>query len=116
VAKDDCIFCKIRDGKIPARIVYEDDDLFAFEDIAPAAPTHILVVPKRHLVNALDLTESDDALMGAMCRTAARIARERGVADDGFRLVVNNNLRAGQSVFHLHLHLLAGRDMTWPPG
>lgn len=113
---DDCVFCRIRDGKIPARMVYEDDVLFAFEDIAPAAPLHILLVPKRHLVNTLDLTPAEDGIMGALCRVAARIARERGVADEGYRLVINNNLRAGQSVFHLHLHLLAGRDMSWPPG
>jgi histidine triad (HIT) family protein len=97
-------------------MVYEDDVLFAFEDIAPAAPLHILLVPKRHLVNTLDLTPAEDGIMGALCRVAARIARERGVADEGYRLVINNNLRAGQSVFHLHLHLLAGRDMSWPPG
>lgn len=113
---EDCIFCRIRDGKIPARKIYEDDELFAFEDIAPVAPLHILLVPKRHLVNTLDLTPADDGTMGALCRAAAHIARERGVADDGYRLVINNNPRAGQSVFHLHLHLLAGRDMTWPPG
>jgi histidine triad (HIT) family protein len=113
---DGCIFCRIIAGEIPAIRVYEDHELIAIEDISPIAPLHLLLIPKKHLVNTLDLAPEDDRLMGALCRAAATIARERGVAQDGFRLVINNNLRAGQSVFHLHMHMLAGRDCTWPPG
>jgi histidine triad (HIT) family protein len=103
-------------GAIPVKKVYEDDLLFAIEDIAPVAPLHMLIIPKRHLVNTLELTPQDDQLIGAVHRVAATLARERGVAEDGFRLVNNNNAGAGQSVFHIHFHLLAGRKLTWPPG
>jgi histidine triad (HIT) family protein len=113
---ENCIFCKIRDGQIPAGKIYEDDSMFAIEDIAPVAPVHILLIPKKHIVNTLDLAAGDEPLIGHIFRVAAEIARQRGVAEDGFRIVNNNNFRAGQSVFHIHFHLLAGRDFNWPPG
>lgn len=113
---DGCLFCRIIAGEIPATRVYEDEELIAIEDISPVAPLHLLLIPRKHLVNTLDLKPEDDGLMGRLCRAAATIARQKGVAEDGYRLVVNNNLRAGQSVFHLHMHLLAGRDFIWPPG
>jgi histidine triad (HIT) family protein len=112
----ECVFCKIRDRKVPAAVVHEDDECLAFEDINPVAPTHILVVPKRHVATVLDASEADAALLGRMQLVAAQIARARGVAESGFRLVVNCNAGAGQSVFHLHLHLIGGRPMRWPPG
>ncbi|GAB4304220.1 MAG: histidine triad nucleotide-binding protein [Desulfuromonadia bacterium] len=112
----DCIFCRIVSGEIPARKVYEDDQLIAFDDIAPTAPVHLLVIPKRHLVSLLDLTEADDALVGKIHRIAATLARERGIDQSGFRVVVNTNRDGGQSVFHLHFHLIGGRSMQWPPG
>ncbi|MCM0083415.1 histidine triad nucleotide-binding protein [Geomonas sp. Red32] len=112
----DCLFCKMATGAIPVKKVYEDDQLFAIEDINPVAPVHILIIPKEHIANALDLAPEHDALIGSVHRAAATLARERGVADDGFRLVNNTNLAAGQSVFHIHFHFLAGRKLTWPPG
>jgi diadenosine tetraphosphate (Ap4A) HIT family hydrolase len=113
---DGCIFCKIIQGEIPATKVHEDELIVAIEDIAPAAPTHILLIPRKHFVNALDLDPADNALIGHIFQVAALIARERGVAEQGFRLVNNNNSGAGQSVFHIHFHLLAGRRLNWPPG
>ena len=112
----DCLFCKMAGGAIPVKKVYEDDLLFAIEDINPQAPVHMLIIPKKHLVNALDLEPEDDQLVGAVHRVAASLARERGFDREGFRLVNNNNAGAGQSVFHIHFHLLAGRRLTWPPG
>jgi histidine triad (HIT) family protein len=112
----DCLFCKIIERKIPSRIVHEDDDTFAFEDINPQAPTHVLVIPKRHVPTVSDLSPGDDALVGKLHRVAAKIAADRGVAQGGFRIVVNTNRDAGQTVFHVHLHLLGGRPMQWPPG
>ncbi len=112
----DCLFCKMASGAIPVNKVYEDDLLFAIEDISPQAPLHLLIIPKRHLVNTLELTPQDDQLIGAVHRVAAALARERGVAEEGFRLVNNNNAGAGQSVFHIHFHLLGGRRLAWPPG
>lgn len=112
----DCLFCKMASGAIPVKKVYEDELLFAIEDIAPVAPTHLLIIPKEHLANTLELTEENDRLIGAVHRVAATLARERGVAEEGFRLVNNNNAGAGQSVFHIHFHLLAGRRLAWPPG
>jgi histidine triad (HIT) family protein len=111
-----CLFCRIIAGEIPSRRVYEDADLFAFEDINPQAPVHVLIVPKRHVGTLNNLTAADDALAGAMVRCAAHIARERGVADSGFRTVFNCNAAAGQTVFHVHLHVLGGRALGWPPG
>lgn len=112
----DCLFCKMASGAIPVKKVYEDDAVFAIEDINPQAPVHILVIPKEHLVNSLDLGPENDELIGRVYRAAAQLARERGVAEDGFRIVNNNNAGAGQSVFHIHFHLLAGRHLGWPPG
>jgi diadenosine tetraphosphate (Ap4A) HIT family hydrolase len=110
---ESCLFCRIVRGEIPSKKVLEDERVFAFEDVAPQAPTHILVVPKRHVAN-VDEAASDPAHLGAVLSAAARIARERGLSD--YRLVVNNGPGAGQSVFHLHVHLMAGRPFTWPPG
>jgi histidine triad (HIT) family protein len=112
----DCLFCKIIDRKIPASIVYEDDRVIAFNDINPQGPTHVLVVPKRHIASLNDLTPGDDAMVGEVVRRAAAIARERGVSVGGFRTVFNTNKDAGQTVFHLHLHLIGGRQLAWPPG
>ncbi len=111
-----CIFCRIIGGELPAKKVYEDDLVIAIEDIAPVAPTHVLVIPRKHFVNSLDLDPADNALIGHIFHVAARIARERGEAERGFRIVCNNNTWAGQSVLHIHFHLLAGRHMNWPPG
>lgn len=111
-----CLFCKIIAGEIPAQIVYQDDRLVAIEDINPAAPLHLLLIPRKHIDSVLDLAEVDDQLVGHLFRVAADIARQRGVAEDGFRIVTNTNAAAGQSVFHIHFHLLAGRHLQWPPG
>ena len=111
-----CIFCDIIHGKIPAKIVYEDEAVIAIEDIAPVAPVHFLIIPRKHLVNALDLDPADDGLIGHVYRVAARISREKGVAETGFRIVTNNNAGAGQSVFHIHFHVIGGRSLQWPPG
>jgi histidine triad (HIT) family protein len=112
----DCLFCKIVNREIPASIVYEDDRLLAFNDTNPQAPTHVLVIPKRHIATLSDLTPADDAIVGEIVRRAAAIAAERGIAAGGFRTVFNTNAGAGQSVFHIHLHLIGGRVMHWPPG
>jgi histidine triad (HIT) family protein len=111
-----CLFCKIINGDIPASIVYQDDRLTAFDDINPQAPTHVLIVPKRHMATLNDLQAEDDQLIGEMVRRAAAIAKERGLSAGGFRTVFNTNREAGQTVFHIHLHLLGGRSMHWPPG
>ena len=111
-----CLFCKIVAGEIPASKVFEDDQLIAFNDINPQAPMHVLVVPKRHLATLNDLAAGDDALVGEMVRRAAAIAKENGFDGPGYRTVFNCNAQAGQTVFHLHLHVLGGRTMTWPPG
>ena len=112
----DCLFCKIVKREIPASIVYEDDQIAAFNDINPQAPLHALVVPRRHIPTLNAVTPADDALIGAMARCGAKVAADRGYADHGFRLVLNTNADAGQSVFHIHLHVLAGRRLNWPPG
>jgi histidine triad (HIT) family protein len=112
----DCLFCKIIDRKVPASIVYEDDRVIAFNDINPQAPTHVLVVPKRHITSLNELTLADDAMIGEVVRRAATIAKERGIDVGGFRGVFNTNKDGGQTVFHIHLHLIGGRTMTWPPG
>ena len=112
----DCLFCKIIDGKIPAAIVYQDERVVAFKDINPQAPTHVLLVPKRHIATLSELSVEDDQLLGEIVRRAAAIAKARGIAAGGFRTVFNTNRDAGQTVFHVHLHLLGGRSMTWPPG
>jgi histidine triad (HIT) family protein len=112
----DCLFCKIADKKIPAKIIHEDDLAVAFEDISPQAPVHVLVVPRKHISTALDLKDGDNALVGHLFQVAAKVAREKGIAERGFRLVMNTNAEAGQSVWHMHLHVLGGRRMHWPPG
>ena len=112
---NDCLFCKISRKEIPGKMVYEDADLFAFEDIAPQAPTHILICPRKHLVTLGDAQTEDSALLGHLFQVAARLATEKGLTD-GYRAVVNNGPGAGQSVAHLHVHLLGGRNFRWPPG
>jgi histidine triad (HIT) family protein len=112
----DCLFCKIVAREIPGSIVYEDDHVLAFNDINPQAPTHVLLVPKRHIASLDDLTPGDDQIVGELARRAAAIARDRGIATGGYRTVFNTNRDAGQTVFHIHLHLLGGRPMKWPPG
>ena len=112
----DCLFCRIVQREIPATIVYEDDRVLAFNDIDPKAPTHVLLIPKRHIESLNDLQPDDDQLVGELTRRAAAIAKERGVSAGGFRTVFNTNRDAGQSVFHIHLHLLGGRRLAWPPG
>jgi histidine triad (HIT) family protein len=112
----DCLFCKIINREIPAKIVYEDDRVLAFNDINPQAPTHVLVVPKRHIGTLSDLTPEDDGIVGEVVRRGAAIADERGIAAAGFRAVFNTNKEAGQTVFHIHLHVIGGRPMHWPPG
>ena len=111
-----CLFCKIIAGEIPAAKVYEDDRMIAFNDINPQAPMHVLIVPRRHIATLNDLAPEDDALVGEMVRRAGAIAREHGYADRGYRTLFNCNAEAGQTVFHIHLHVLGGRAMTWPPG
>jgi histidine triad (HIT) family protein len=112
----DCLFCKVIAREIPGQIVFEDDDLLAFRDINPQAPLHVLIVPKRHIATLNDLTPADDVLVGKVFRRAATLAAENGYADRGYRTVFNCNREAGQSVFHIHLHVLAGRSLAWPPG
>ncbi len=112
----ECLFCRIIAREVPSRIVYEDDRVLAFEDVNPQAPVHVLIVPKRHLATLNDLAPADDGLVGELIRRGAAIARERGVADAGYRTLFNCNRGAGQSVFHIHLHVLGGRHLTWPPG
>ena len=112
---DDCLFCKIIAGKIPSRKVYEDDKVYVFEDITPKAPTHVLIVPKRHIAGLKEAQPEDAEIIGYSHLVAANIARDRGI-EDSYRTVYNVGPGSGQSVFHLHLHLLGGRDLTWPPG
>ena len=112
----DCLFCSIIAGTIPAGIVHQDETLVAFKDINPQAPLHVLIVPRRHIATLNDLAPDDDGLVGSMFRAAAALAKEHGYADRGYRTVFNTNRDAGQTVFHIHLHLLAGRSLTWPPG
>ena len=111
----DCIFCRISSKESPARIVYEDPEIFAFEDLHPQAPAHILICPRKHLVSLNDASAEDAAVLGRVLLVAAQLAAERKLTD-GYRTVFNNGRRAGQSVFHLHLHLLGGRSFRWPPG
>jgi histidine triad (HIT) family protein len=111
-----CLFCRIAAGEIPAKKVFEDDELVAFEDIHPQAPLHVLVIPRAHVPTLNDLDQAHEALAGRMLRRAAAIAGERGYAQRGYRTVFNCNAEAGQTVFHLHLHVLAGRPLAWPPG
>lgn len=112
----DCLFCKIAEKQIPANLVHEDDHVVAFRDVNPQAPTHILVIPRRHIATVNDLAAEDGALMGHMLDTARQVATSEGIADSGYRLVLNCNSDGGQSVYHIHLHLLGGRRLHWPPG
>jgi len=111
-----CLFCKIVAKQVPAKVLFEDDELLAFHDINPGAPTHVLVIPKRHVVSLLDAEPADEALLGKLLRAARRVAETTGIAESGFRAVVNTGPDAGQSVFHIHVHVLGGRPMAWPPG
>ena len=108
------IFKKIIDGEIPSDKVYEDDEVLAFRDVNPAAPVHILVIPKKEIVNLYDADDGDQALLGKLLLTARKVAEQEGLSD--FRLVANNGAGAGQSVFHMHLHVIGGRELSWPPG
>jgi histidine triad (HIT) family protein len=112
----DCLFCKIIDKTIPADIVYEDDRVVAFRDVAPQAPTHVLVIPRQHISTLNDLNESNNELIGHILYVAKTIAAAEGLAEDGYRVAMNCNNHGGQTVFHIHLHLLGGRQMQWPPG
>jgi len=114
--KTDCLFCKIRDGLIPATIVYRDERVLAFKDIGPKAPLHQLVIPLDHIETLAEADPAHEALLGHLMLIAAKLARDGGHADKGFRVVMNSGVGAGQTVFHLHLHLLAGRSFGWPPG
>lgn len=113
---EDCLFCKIAAGDIPATIVYQDDVVVAFDDIHPQAPTHVVIIPRHHIATVNDLDAEHEELFGKLATVARRIAAERGHADDGYRLVMNCNAAAGQTVWHIHLHLLGGRALNWPPG
>ncbi|MCI5114791.1 MAG: histidine triad nucleotide-binding protein [Candidatus Electrothrix sp. AX1] len=110
----DCLFCKIIQGDIPADTLYEDDEVLAFRDIAPAAPIHFLVIPKKHLSGPSAVTEEDEQLMGKLLRIGNQVAQQEGI--EQFRLVFNSGAEAGQSVFHIHMHVLGGRSLNWPPG
>lgn len=112
---DSCLFCKIATGAIPVAPLYEDEDVLAFSDIAPQAPVHFLVIPKKYIIGPAAIGQEDEQLLGKMLRTAATIAQEQGIGDQ-YRVVANNGAKAGQTVFHLHLHILGGRAMQWPPG
>ncbi len=112
----DCLFCKIIEGQIPSSRVHEDANLIAFKDVNPQAPLHVLVVPRRHIATLNDLTPADDGLVGSMLRVAADLAKQYGYDARGYRTVFNCNREAGQTVFHIHLHVLAGRGLAWPPG
>ena len=111
-----CLFCKILSGDIPADIVYESETAIAFRDINPQAPTHLLIIPRKHIATINDIVEEDEVLVGSLYSAAREIAAAEGIAEDGYRAVMNCNEGAGQTVFHIHLHLLGGRPFTWPPG
>lgn len=112
----DCIFCKIINGEIPAQVVYEDEKMLAFKDINPVAPIHILLIPKKHIPTLLDLQPEDSDIVGHIIVTAQKLAREQGLGEKGYRLVANCKEEAGQTVFHIHFHLVGGRSFAWPPG
>ena len=115
-ASDNCLFCKILAGDIPADIIYESDTAIAFRDVNPQAPTHVLIIPRKHIATINDIGETDQKIVGSLYSAASAIAREEGIADVGYRAVMNCNAAAGQTVFHIHLHLLGGRTLSWPPG
>lgn len=112
----DCIFCKVANREIDTELVYEDEKVVAFNDIQPQAPIHQLIIPRKHIATINELTAEDMPLVGHMIQTGCKLAKDSGLADDGYRLVMNCNLQGGQAVFHIHLHLLGGRQMEWPPG
>jgi histidine triad (HIT) family protein len=114
--KTDCIFCKIARKEIPAKVVFEDSNILAFEDVKPQAPVHILIIPKHHIEKTSDLTEGNIHLMGELVLAAKALAGQEGIGESGYRIVLNCNKDAGQEVFHLHLHLMGGRKFAWPPG
>jgi histidine triad (HIT) family protein len=111
-----CLFCGISEGKIKGTIVYQDASIVAFKDVSPKAPVHLLLIPRKHIAGVLDLEPGDAAVIGHIFVIAAQLAREQGIAESGYRIVVNSGPDAGQSVFHLHYHLLGGRQLSWPPG
>lgn len=111
-----CLFCQICSGTIPATIVYQDEHVLAFNDINPQAPTHVLIIPKQHIATLNDLTSAEQLLIGHMAITAKHLAQEFNIAEQGYRTIMNCNAGAGQTVFHIHLHLLGGRPLSWPPG
>ncbi|MBQ7792131.1 MAG: histidine triad nucleotide-binding protein [Clostridia bacterium] len=113
---EDCLFCKIINGEIPSKKAYEDDDVYAFWDIAPTAPVHILVIPKNHIATLNDISEENSRVVSKIYEAIPKIAKENGIAEDGYRVVSNCNQAAGQTVFHIHFHLLGGRELTWPAG
>lgn len=113
---DRCLFCRIAAGEIPARKAYEDDDVYAFHDINPQAPTHILVIPRKHIPSLDDMEGSDSQIVGTVVARAAQIARDLQLTSDGYRVVFNTGPAAGQTVFHVHAHVLGGRNFGWPPG
>lgn len=116
MAKSDCLFCRIANKEIPAKIVFEDKELVAFEDTSPQAPVHVLIIPKEHIGRISDLDADNSGIAGKLIVAANKIAAEKGVRDSGYRVVFNCNKDAGQAVLHLHLHLMAGRKFSWPPG
>lgn len=113
---ENCLFCKIAAGQIPAKIIYQDQDVVAFEDINPQAPHHVLLIPRRHIVSVSDLTLEDGPVLARLFMTAAKLAHDMGIAESGYRFLTNTGPDTGQSVFHLHFHLLGGRRLGWPPG
>ena len=116
MSESNCLFCKILDGDIPADIVYESETAIAFRDINPQAPTHVLIIPRKHIATINEIAEDDQALIGSLYSAAREIAAAQGIAEEGYRAVMNCNEGAGQTVFHIHLHLLGGRALSWPPG
>lgn len=116
MSDQDCIFCKIVDGQIPSTLVFEDDVCVAFNDLSPQAPTHVLIIPRDHVDSLNKAGKSHKEVLGHLLLTAANIARDKGFAEDGYRVVINTNADGGQTVFHLHVHLLAGRPFVFPPG
>jgi histidine triad (HIT) family protein len=116
MSSSDCLFCKIVAGDIPADIIYETESSIAFRDVNPQAPTHVLIIPRQHIATINDLKAGDESTVGDLYLAAGKIAAEEGFADDGYRVAMNCNQAAGQTVFHIHLHLLGGRDFGWPPG
>ena len=116
MAEQDCLFCRILDGEIPADIIHESESTVAFRDLNPQAPTHVLIIPRRHIATINDIEPDDEELIGSLYSAAKQVARQEGLTEDGYRVVMNCGEGAGQSVFHLHLHLLGGRPLNWPPG